>query len=79
LFDEARALELPKLSADITNRASYVSSSLLIAKSICVTVTENGTQNVALTMPTKAALNLESLIPPDVVEFLRASPEWDLD
>jgi hypothetical protein len=52
---------------------------LLIAKSICVTVTENGTQNVALTMPTKAALNLESLIPPDVVEFLRASPEWDLD
>ena len=79
LFEEARALELPKMSADITSRASYVSTSLLIAKSLCVTVRENGTQIVALTMPAKAALNLESLIPPDVIEFLRASPEWDLE
>lgn len=78
-LEQARAFELPKLSAEITSRANYVSTSLSIAKSLCVHVSENGQQIVALTMPAKAALSLEQLIPPEVVEFLRASPEWDLN
>jgi hypothetical protein len=50
-----------------------------MAKSLYVTVKENGQQIVAVSMPAKAALNLESLILPDVIDFLRNSSEWNLD
>ena len=50
-----------------------------MAKSLCVVVTEDGEEIVALTMPAAAALNLENLIPEDVVTYLRQSTEWDLD
>ena len=79
LLDEARAYDVPKLSAEISRNASYVASSLKIAKSLRVVVTEDGNQIVSLKMPARAALNLEQLIPEDVIEYLRQSSEWDID
>ena len=79
LLDEARAYDIPSLPAEISRRASYVASSLNIAKSLRVAVTEGESQIVSLTMPALAALNLEQLIPEDVVAYLERSPDWDLD
>lgn len=79
LLDEARAYDVPKLSAEISRNASYVASSLKIAKSLRVVVTEDENQIVSLKMPARAALNLEQLIPEDVIEYLRQSSEWDID
>ncbi len=79
ILDEARAYDVPKLSAEILSNASYVSSSLKIAKSLRVVVTKDGNQIVSLKMPARAALNLEQLIPEDVSAYLRRSSDWDID
>ena len=79
ILDEARAHDVPKLSAEILSNASYVSSSLNIAKSLRVVVTKDGNQTVSLTMPARAALNLEQLIPEDVTAYLHQSTDWDID
>ncbi len=79
LLDQARAYRAAELPAEVSEHVSYVASSLSMAKSLCVVVTEDGEEIVALTMPAAAALNLENLIPEDVVTYLRQSTEWDLD
>jgi predicted unusual protein kinase regulating ubiquinone biosynthesis (AarF/ABC1/UbiB family) len=79
LLDEARAYEVPGLAAEISRDAAYVASSLCIAKALRVNVKQGRKQIVSLTMPARAALNLQQLIPEDVTEYLRQSPDWDLD
>lgn len=36
-------------------------------------------ETVSLSMPADAALRLDELIPENVVEFQRNSPEWDIE
>lgn len=48
------------------------------AKNLQVHVTENGEDLVQLSMPASAALRLDELIPPNVLDYLRETGVWDV-
>ena len=67
---QARALELPQLSSGTPIQA--------IASRLRVSVMEGEESKVALSMPAGAALDLDNIIPEDVLERIRHSQEVDI-
>lgn len=68
LIEEARRFE-PKSVAEVTDAVSFKA----IAKYLKVSVTENGSQLVQVSMPASQVPELEDLIPEDVVAKIRES------
>lgn len=70
LMQRARAWELPELPPELASGAVSIRA---IARRLCVSVTEGSVLQVSLSMPAEAALDLENIIPEDVLERIRAS------
>lgn len=75
LMQQAVAYDLPDL---VFEPAVQVLSFAQQAKMLCVRVAENGEQRVAVKMPAEAVLDLEHLIPEDVLARIVASGKIDL-
>ena len=75
----ARALVLPPLPDELLNSEVAELGAGKAAQHLKVKVLEGGREKVALSMPAEAALDLESLIPEDVVASIRATGETDLE
>jgi len=75
----ARALELPPLPDDLIDSDIAKLGAGKAAQHLKVVVMEGKTQKVALAMPAEAALDLDTLIPEDVVQMIRSSGEADLE
>jgi ABC1 atypical kinase-like domain len=74
LITEARLLELPDVANGNTTPPIKVS-----ARTLCVRVTENGQETVAIDLPSEAALDLEAVIPGHVRDQLLSCPGIGLD
>ncbi len=74
LIERATAYQLPA----IVHPAATVLSFDQQANKLCVRVSEGGEQRVAIAMPAEAVLDLESLIPDDVLARIVASGKVDL-
>ncbi|MDG4549203.1 MAG: AarF/UbiB family protein [Candidatus Contendobacter sp.] len=70
LMQRARAWTLPELPPELASGAVSIRA---IARRLCVSVTEGNVPRVSLSMPAEAALDLENIIPEDVLERIRAS------
>jgi predicted unusual protein kinase regulating ubiquinone biosynthesis (AarF/ABC1/UbiB family) len=79
LLDEARALTIPPLDPALEPLLAAPRSGLAQAQNLKVHVWEGSSDVVSLAMPAEAALNLQDLIPDDVLAHLKASGEWDVD
>lgn len=66
LVERAQQLELPVIQAQAPDFAG-------LARRLQVLVTENGEPRVNVTLPSAAVLQLEQIIPPDVIEKLEQS------
>ncbi|MFZ2407267.1 MAG: ABC transporter, partial [Methylobacter sp.] len=74
-IQQAMAYELPAIVQDSTAKAlSFDQQATLL----CVRVTEGGKQRVAIKMPSEAVLDLEHLIPEDVLAQIIDSGTIDL-
>jgi predicted unusual protein kinase regulating ubiquinone biosynthesis (AarF/ABC1/UbiB family) len=76
-FEEARSMPFFR-SHRVTEPAPLHTSGPTDAKNLHVHVTEAGEDLVRLSMPASAALRLDELIPPDVLEHLKETDEWDV-
>jgi hypothetical protein len=77
-FEEARAMPFLKGPGVTSTTASPPAPGPNDAKNLRVHVTENGEDLVQLSMPSNAAYRLEELIPPNVLDYLRETGEWDV-
>ncbi len=75
LIQQAIAYELPVIKLE---QATIALSFDQQASNLCVRVTEGGEQRVSVKMPAEAVLDLEHLIPEDVLERIIASGKIDL-
>jgi len=75
LIQYAMAYELPTIHSEQTTSALRFDQQ---AAKLCVNVTENGKPHVSVAMPAEAVLDLEQLIPEDVLERIRESGKIDL-
>jgi predicted unusual protein kinase regulating ubiquinone biosynthesis (AarF/ABC1/UbiB family) len=75
LIQYAMSYELPAVHSEPTTRALSFDQQ---AAKLCVKVTEKGESRVSVAMPAEAVLDLEQLIPEDVLERIRASGKIDL-
>jgi hypothetical protein len=71
LIQQAMAYELPVIELDTALRFDQQATLL------CVKVTEGGEQRVAIKMPAEAVLDLEQLIPEDVMQRIKESGKID--
>lgn len=74
LIEQAMAYQLPVVELPTATALSFDQQ----ATKLCVRVTESGEQRVAVAMPAEAVLDLEHLIPEDVLERINASGKIDL-
>lgn len=75
LIQQAMAYELPAIEQEATATALSFDQQ---ASKLCVCVTDGGEQRVSLAMPAEAVLDLEHLIPEDVLERIIRSGKIDL-
>jgi predicted unusual protein kinase regulating ubiquinone biosynthesis (AarF/ABC1/UbiB family) len=75
LIRQAKAIELPVIEYESTAKALSFDQQ---AGELCVRVTENGEQRVAIKMPAEAVLDLERLIPEEVLARITDSGTIDL-
>lgn len=79
ILAEARTFILPSLPPGLqVQRGSGIAAAAL-AKSLRVCVKEGPRTIVDMSMPAEAALRIDSLIPDDVIEHLRATNAWDVE
>lgn len=83
LIDEERASGLSHLASAV-QAVTYQNMPRLEpgrrkATSLRIRIMEGARETVSLSMPADAALRLDELIPENVVEFQRNSPEWDIE
>ena len=71
LILQAMAYELPAIELDIALRFDQQATLL------CVKVTEDGEKRVAIKMPAEAVIDLEQLIPEEVMQRIKASGKID--
>lgn len=74
LIERAMAYQLPAIELPTATALSFDQQ----ATKLCVRVTESGEQRVSVAMPAEAVLDLEHLIPEDVLERIIASGKIDL-
>lgn len=74
LIQKAMAYELPVIRHEPTTRVLGFDQQ---ATKLCVCVTEGGEQRVSVTLPAEAVLDLEQLIPEDVMARIKDSGEID--
>jgi predicted unusual protein kinase regulating ubiquinone biosynthesis (AarF/ABC1/UbiB family) len=74
-IQQAIAFELPIIKCDPTAKALSFDQQATV---LCVRVSEDGEQRVSIKMPAEAVLDLEHLIPEDVLERIIASRKIDL-
>lgn len=74
LIERAMAYQLPAVELPTATALSFDQQ----ATKLCVRVTEGGEQRVSVAMPAEAVLDLEHLIPEDVLERIVASGKIDL-
>ncbi|MGZ5620666.1 MAG: ABC1 kinase family protein [Methylobacter sp.] len=74
LIQQAMAFELPVIEYDPAVKALSFDQQATV---LCVRVSEDGEQRVAIKMPAEAVLDLEHLIPEDVLERIIASGKID--
>jgi len=75
-LDKARLLNLPELQQEKKLSANSIKA---LASSLKVNVKENGLQKVNISLPVEMALQLESIMPEDVLALLHKTPEIDLN
>ncbi len=75
----ARALALPPLPDDLLNSEVAELGAGKAAQHLKIKVLEGGREKVSLSMPAEAAMDLQSLIPEDVLASIRATGETDLE
>lgn len=75
LIQQAMIFELPIINHDPATKALSFDQQ---ATMLCVRVTENGEQRVSIKMPAEAVLDLEHIIPEDVLERIMNSGTIDL-
>ncbi|MGZ4955224.1 MAG: ABC1 kinase family protein [Methylobacter sp.] len=75
LIQQALAYQLPVIQHEPTVHALSFDQQ---ATMLCVRVSENGEQRVAVKMPAEAVLDLEHLIPEDVLERIKEAGKIDL-
>jgi len=77
LVQQAMAYELPVIELELTTTAlSFDQQATLLC--VCVSVSEDGEQRVEVKMPAEAVLDLEHLIPEDVLERIIGSGKIDI-
>lgn len=76
IIQQARQLSLPAVAAEQSIATSSIQA---LARSLCVRVSENGRQKVEVTLPAETVLELDSLIPVEVLAILESSPDIDLN
>ena len=76
VIEKARALTLTKLPQENNLLTAHTSS---IAKSLRVKVCKNGRQTVDIILPAEMVLDLESLMPEDVLTQIKKSSRFNLD
>lgn len=69
-LDRARRTKLPQLDPALQTRAQELQA---IAKALKVRVLDHGREKVSISMPAEAALDLQSIVPSDLVERVEAS------
>jgi predicted unusual protein kinase regulating ubiquinone biosynthesis (AarF/ABC1/UbiB family) len=74
LIEQAMAYQLPAIELPTATALGFDQQ----ANKLCVRVTEGGEQRVSVAMPAEAVLDLEHLIPEDVLERIAASGKIDL-
>ncbi len=70
LMQRARGWELPNLPPALAAGAVSIRA---IARRLCVSVTEGNVARISFSMPAEAVLDLENIIPEDVLERIRAA------
>lgn len=76
LIDKARVLTIAKLPQE---NKLLTATTLALAKSLCVRVSENDQQIVNITLPAEMVLDLENLMPEEVVSQIKKSSNLSLD